>query len=405
VRATRILRPLAAVVPALLALVAAPSAAPSTAHLGLFISGPLADSDGRSFEADRASADILATGGVSRIVVAVDDERAQAHGFDCQPACPAAARRSFTYKRREFGTGTHRVVVRAISGDGRKVTRTITLLPPLPAKAKGAPNPQPAFYITARSPGDLRRQAADDAARFARSQGEGHAQLILDFGAARRHHGEWGVSLRQGTFFTDAQVQSGLQAAARAYHEAYRRGRVTLVYANSNGNLGRPGHGYEPFNRGTAREAGRRQAEVVRGLKLSTHESAAAGGDIEPGYDTVGAPEVSIAMVAAASAGGRPYYDVGTAPCSGSDCTNGWTVEDICAVTTGARRLVLPEIYYVQTIDQPSQWSAVQKACRIEAFAGVSATQGGELKPGESWWVLGRRTEAGVNPSIVVFPR
>jgi hypothetical protein len=80
-------------------------------------------------------------------------------------------------------------------------------------------------------------------------------------------------------------------------------------------------------------------------------------------------------------------------------------VEDICAVTTGGERRALPEIYYVQTIDQPSQWSAVQKACRIESFAGVSATQGGELEPGESWWVLGRRTEAGVNPSIVVFPR
>jgi hypothetical protein len=181
----------------------------------LFINGSLANADGGAFGADRADAEILATsrGGArpARIAVFVDGTKAASAHAHCNPGCPSSQRMGFTYRRREFGTGTHTIDVTTTSDDGHRRTQTITLLPPPPAESKGAPNPQPAFYITARSAGDLRRQAADDAARFARSQGKGHAQLILDFGAARTRHGRWGVALRQGTFFTDAQVGSALR--------------------------------------------------------------------------------------------------------------------------------------------------------------------------------------------------
>lgn len=374
---------------------------------GLFVSGPLANADGRSLSGARAGAEILATnpGGVADILVSVDGRRVAAHHSRCRPSCPKVARFRFSYKRDRFGPGTHRVTVEAVDESRGSQRRTITVLPPPAAPAGHSPNPQPAFYITARSAGDLRRQAADDAARFARSQGKGRALLVLDFGAPRHQGKRWGVSLRGGKFFTDAQVQSALQAAAQAYHQQYRRGEVTIVYAISNAHLGDPGHGYRSFDARAARVAGGRQMKLVDGVHLYPHESVAVGGDIEPGYDTVAPVGVSLALVSGAAAGAMPYYDVGTAPCEGSNCTNGWTIDDICQVASGSGRHALPEIYYTDSIDQPAQWSAVQHRCGIRTFPGVSAMQGAQLTPGQSWQTLGQRTGADVGEAIVVFPR
>ena len=180
---------------------------------------------------------------------------------------------------------------------------------------------------------------------------------------------------------------------------------MTIAYANSNAFLSRPGHGYRAFDEDTAREAGEQQAKTLAGLDLSSHQSAAVGGDIEPGYDRVGKPEVSIAMVAGAnSASEKPYYDVGTAPCTGGHCTNGWTPRDICEVASGQGRVVLPEIYFAGAIDQPSQWAKIQKTCRIDSFAGVSSSPIGPLSPQGSWRALREKTPAGVDPVIVVWP-
>jgi hypothetical protein len=273
-------------------------------------------------------------------------------------------------------------------------------------KPRAAPNPQPAFYLTAAGAGDLRRQAYDAGARFARSQGPGRSLLALDFGAARLKDGTYGTALRSGTFFGNAQIRRALQAAARGYRDEYRQGSVTIVYANSNAYLGRPGPGYEAFTEETAREAGERQAGAVSELELYAHQTATVGGDIEPGYDVTADPDLSIAMVAGALAGadGSSYFDFGTAPCTDGKCVNGWTVQDVCEVASGGGRQAVPEIYFERLVDQPAQWAAVQEACRIEAFAGVSSSPLGELTPAESWRALKAETPVGVDPIVVVFP-
>jgi hypothetical protein len=269
------------------------------------------------------------------------------------------------------------------------------------------PNPQPAFYLTATNRTDLERQASAAAARFARGQGSGRSVLVFDFGAARlRSNGTHGVALRNGTFFSNEEVSGALQAAAHALEDHHRQGTVTIVYANSNAFLGRPGKGYRPFDVATAREAGKEQAKVLSGLRLSSGQSASVGGDIEPGYDPEGKPEVSIAMVAGAdSVSDEPYFNVGTAPCKGGKCTNGWTARDICEVASGQGRVVLPEIYFDRSAtNQPSQWADIQKRCKIRSFAGVSSSPVGSFSPRGSWNELRKKTPAKVERVIVVWP-
>jgi hypothetical protein len=271
--------------------------------------------------------------------------------------------------------------------------------------SSGGPNPQPAFYLTAANPADLTRQAYAAGARFARGQGPGRSVLVLDFGAARLKHGTYGAALRDGTFFSHQEIGAALQAAARGYDDHHERGSVTIVYANSNAFLSRPGKGYTRFDERIAREAGERQARTLAGLDLSRRQTATVGGDIEPGYDVFGKPEISIALVAGANSASRGlYHNVGTAPCSGGKCLNGWTPRDICEVAGGPGRAVLPEIYSESPTDQPSQWAEIQKTCGIESFAGVSASPAGDLSAQESWDALRAKTPARVDPVIVVWP-
>ena len=274
------------------------------------------------------------------------------------------------------------------------------------AKGAGGPNPQPAFYLTADTAAGLEEKAHAAGARFARSQGRGKGILVLDFGAARLRHGTHGVSLRGGTFFSNAEVANAIEAAARGYTQHHRRGWAEIVYVNSNALLSRPlGKGYTPFDEGIAREAGEQQAKTVSDLDLRGVKSVTVGGDIEPGYDVVGPPEVSIAMVAGAnSVANRPYYNFGTAPCEGGKCVNGWTAKDICEVASGRGREVLPEVYGDTTENQPAQWAEIQKTCRIDSFSGVSASPAGNFSAHESWHELRGRTPAKVEPVIVVWP-
>jgi hypothetical protein len=270
------------------------------------------------------------------------------------------------------------------------------------------PNPQPAFYLTAANTTDLKRQAYAAGARFARGQGPGRSVLVLDFGAARvRRDGTYGAALRSGTFFSNEEIGRALRAAARGLEDHHRRGSVTIVYANSNASLGRPGRHYRAFNVHRARKAGKQQAKTVADLRLSRRQSASAGGDIEPGYDRVGKPEVSIAMVAGAASTLRkePYFNVGTAPCERRRCDNGWTPRDICEVASGRGRVALPEIYFDRPpVDQPQQWAEMKKRCEIGRFAGVSSSRVGRFSPRESWNELRGKARARVNPVIVVWP-
>ena len=91
--------------------------------------------------------------------------------------------------------------------------------------------------------------------------------------------------MRSARFFTDRQIGAALEAAARGHHDHYRRGTVTIVYANSNAKLLKPKQGYATLDADRARLAGRQQAAVVRGLHTFAHQRTAVGGNIEPGYD------------------------------------------------------------------------------------------------------------------------
>ncbi len=269
----------------------------------------------------------------------------------------------------------------------------------------GGPNPQPAFYMAADNPTELKRRAFAAGTRFARGQGPGRALLMLDFGSARLKHGVHGVSLREGTFFTNDQVGEAIEEAARGYSEHHRRGSATIVYVNSNAFIIRPGAGYTGLDVDSAREAGEEQAKTVAGLNLPQGVTVSVGGDIEPGYDLQKRPDVSIALVAGAnSVSKEPYYNVGTAPCEGDNCVNGWTPEDICQVSTGEGVEMVPEIYTERPEDQPAQWAEIQNKCKIDSFAGVSATPSGSFSPQESWHELREKTGARVEPVIVVFP-
>lgn len=264
------------------------------------------------------------------------------------------------------------------------------------------PSLGPAFYLTASSATDLRHQAYDAAARFARSQRSGHGLLMLDFGAARRKGDSWGVSLRSGTFFSNDDIRSALQSAAQGYSDEHRQGEVTIVYVNSNANVSRPGHGYAGFDTDTAHEAGEQQVTAIHDLDLPGDVSASIGGDIEPGYDLFGPPEVSVELVAGAvEASSEPHYDVGTAPCVGDRCINGWTVQDICGVASGDGREAFPEIYFAI---QATMWANVRKQCGIDGFAGVSASPLGTLSPKESWQRLRDEAGVGIGAPVAVWP-
>lgn len=274
------------------------------------------------------------------------------------------------------------------------------------AASAGGPTPLPGFYLTASSAADLEKQAYAAGARFASEQTGGEAILALDFGAARLKSGTYGAALRGGTFFSNEEIGDALEQAAKGYEDHHSSGSATIVYANSNAFLGDPGSGYTKFGAKQAAEAGKAQAEAVKGLDMGSDARAGVGGDIEPGYDKVAAPSVAVEMVEAAAEGGPgTYYNFGTAPCDPEGrCVNGWRIEDICKVAGGAGRSALPEIYFDELIDQPRQWGDVKRDCKIDSFAGVSASPLGRLSPPESYKALRRATKAKIGPAIVVFP-
>jgi hypothetical protein len=267
------------------------------------------------------------------------------------------------------------------------------------------PPAAPAYYLTASSVADLSRQAEAIGKKFASDQKGGHAVLVLDFGAARLKGSDHGTALRGGTFFTNGQIESALDAAGKGYSDAHRSGSVTIVYANSNADLGNPvsGEGYTAFTEKLASEAGREQAVTAKNATKYANVDYAVGGDIEPGLTGTAEPDVTIAMVEAAvkEGGGMPYYDVGTAPCGTAECFGKWTVGDLCKVVSGAGRHPLPEVYFAY---QATDWGHVRKGCDLKEFAGASASGIGDLSPAETWKTLRKKSGADVGQVLVRFP-
>lgn len=276
--------------------------------------------------------------------------------------------------------------------------------------AAGAAAPKPpdfthAYYLTAHSVDDLASQAEAIGKRVAESQTVDRAVLVLDFGAARLKDGDYGTALRGGTFFTNGQIESALDAAGKGYSDAHKRGSVTIVYANSNADLGNPegGDDYEAFTEDLAKEAGREQAITAKNAKSYPNVSYGVGGDIEPGLQGSAEPDVPIAMIeeAVEEGDGLPYYDVGTAPCGKKKCFGKWTVKDLCSVVAGKDRHPLPEVYFAY---QAKDWGHVAKGCGLKDFAGASASAIGDLSPEKTWTELEKQPGFDVGPVLVRFP-
>jgi hypothetical protein len=172
-----------------------------------------------------------------------------------------------------------------------------------------APKPVPAWYMTAASTTDLARQAKHSACVFAKRQPKGSRLMLFDFGAARKYpDGTFGASLREIRRFRNGAILAALKKAARQYNRCHRRGSATIAYGNTNSLLGY-------MSKADAHQAGTQQAATVRHLRRFQHgshhyesQSAAAAGDIEPGW---GYPGVSKALVSGANT--TTYYDFGNA--------------------------------------------------------------------------------------------
>ena len=264
------------------------------------------------------------------------------------------------------------------------------------APATGAkaepPRPVPAWYMTAGNVTDLTRQAKHSACVFARSQPKSPRVMLFDFGAAQKYRdGTFGASLRQIRRFRNGGILKALKTAARTYHRCHRKGSATIAYGNTNSV---PGY----MSKADAREAGLHQALTVKRLaryqkneRHYRHQSAAAAGDIEPGF---GLPGVSKALVDGAN--GTPYYDFGNAGgCPGQPgsqgCYNGWDLGDLGEVSIGGRSLPLPEIYGSY---EAAQWARVQREWPGDyAFAGVTGAPTEPLSPSQGWMALKRRAD------------
>lgn len=264
--------------------------------------------------------------------------------------------------------------------------------PTASARAK-PPKPVPAWYMTARNLTDLERQARHSACAFAKRQPKSPRLLLFDFGAAQKYRdGTFGASLRGIHRFRNGGILKALEAAARAYHRCHRKGWVAIAYGNTNSV---PGY----MSGADAREAGLHQALTVKRLQQFQgkarhyrHQSAAAAGDIEPGW---GYPGVSKALVGGAN-GETPYYDFGNAGgCPGQPgshhCYNGWDLGDLGEVSTGGRSRPLPEVYRRY---EATQWARVQRKWPgAYRFAGVTGAPIEPLSPSKGWAALKRRAD------------
>ncbi len=167
---------------------------------------------------------------------------------------------------------------------------------------------------------------------------------------------------------------------------------MRIAYGNTNSI-----RGY--MSKADANEAGLHQGLTVGRLEQFQkkehhyrHQSAAAAGDIEPGF---GFPGVTKALVEGAN-GGVPYYDFGNAGgCPGQPgsqgCYNGWDLGDLGEVSVGGRSQALPEIYRSY---EATQWARVQRHWEGDySFAGVTGSPVEPLSPSQGWVALERRAD------------
>jgi hypothetical protein len=299
----------------------------------------------------------------------------------------------------EAGPHTFRVEATDPAGNSAVATRSFELRETgsqgesLAKYKRSAPKPVPAWYMTARGRRDLQRQARSDACAFARRQSNRTRVLLLDFGKADKHHGEFGARLRTGPHFSNQEILRAMKSAANRYRsrDCYSRGSVRITYGNTN-NMS------NWLSRSKVRKAGRRQAMMANRLhkyqrrhgRRYRHEGVAVAGDIEPQWNK---PRVTKSLVRGATAHKRGglYFNYGAAsqcPPETSTCANNWSVKNLGQVSFGGVKRSLPEIYRAVHV---KQWTNVRRRWNNQhrfnhyCFYGTTATPGFPLSNREGW--------------------
>jgi hypothetical protein len=300
----------------------------------------------------------------------------------------------------ELDDGAHAFRVQATdpAGNSMVATRDFEVGDTQETAPKGsfkasAPQPVPAWYMTARGRRDLRRQARNDACAFARRQPNRTRVLLMDFGKADKHDGQFGARLRSGPHFSNQEILRALKASANSYRSrrCYSRGSVRITYGNTN-NMS------NWLSRAKVRKAGRRQAMMANRLakyarrhgRRYRHIGVAVAGDIEPQWNK---PRVTKSLVRGATAHGRGglYFNYGAAsqcPPETSRCANNWSFKNLGQVSYGGVKRPLPEIYRPVHV---KQWTKVrrrwnnQHRYRHYCFYGATATPGFPLSTRKGW--------------------
>jgi len=258
---------------------------------------------------------------------------------------------------------------------------------------RSAPQPVPAWYMTARSERDLRRQARNDACAFARRQSNRTRVLLMDFGKPSRHHGALGTQLRTGAEFANQDILDALKAAADAYRtngKCYSRGSARITYGNTN-NM--PNW----MSRRNIRKAGRHQSRMSDRLhtyqrrhgRHYRHEGVAVASDVEPQWNK---PKATKALVHGAifHRRGGLFFNYGAAskcPPERSRCANKWSLRNLGQVSYGGIKRALPEVYRRV---HAKQWTRVRKRWNNQhryryCFSGTTSTPGFPLSSREGW--------------------
>jgi len=313
--------------------------------------------------------------------------------------------------------------------DGAGVQRVVAPAKPPPAEKRhphrgGPPHPVPAWYINASNLKELKRFAAQDVCKFARSQPRSAQRtVILDFGGARAYgNGRFGAAVNNAAFeATNQQIRAALTTAADAYAACHRRGRATITYANTN-------HFSLRSNASRAHQIGVHQATTVALVGGYLHHAgyspavhAGIAGDIEPGF---WGPSQSKAMVNGAksvrrhgyaefgTAGGCPPYLKGQPRPGHQKCLNDWTLDDVAHVSNSGGGEPLPEIYYRggrYRYDQAAQWARVARrwnskhATPYSFFGATASTEFSAMAPVSSWKRLKHKTTGHVGRELVNF--
>jgi len=352
-------------------------------------SGPAGDTDEPRPTFTFASPDETATLACSIDAGTPSFRACSGDGFD-RPASPL-----------EDGSYTFRVRATDAAGNARVAVRSFTVESAatndkMAALRSSAPKPVPAWYMTARSTRDLKRQARNDICAFARRQPNRTRLLLLDFGKAVRRDGRFGAQLRTGPHFPNQDILNALKAAADAYRSngrCYRRGSVRITYGNTN-NM--PSW----MTRRNIRKAGRKQGRMAHRLQKYQrehgrhyrHQGVAVAGDIEPQWNRPKATESLVSGATFRRRGGL-YFNYGAAsqcPPETKACANHWSLVDISDVSYGGVKRPLPEIYRRV---HAKQWTRVRRRWNKNhrshyCFSGATATPGFPLSGREGWATL-----------------